>query len=261
MVILGDFNYNMQCVNNNKIHELMQQYNLKQLIQELTHFTESSESLIDLILVRNVNNVITSGVYDTFLESQVRYHCPVICILKFNKCLPRSYKRRVWNYDKADFNLFRNLLSNVDWNCIIDENDIDKSVEKFTSVLIQTAEKSIPNKIATIRPNEYPWINGLIRKLIRKRKRLYRRAKRTNEQQVWQNFRKTRNTVINEIRKSKAEYFSKLSDHLNEEKINPKLFWKICKQLLNLDLSTRSIPPLNINGNLLLMFNYWQRAV
>ena len=122
------------------------------------------------------NNVITSGVYDTFLESQVRYHCPVICILKFNKCLPKSYKRRVWNYDKADFNLFRNLLSNVDWNCIIDENDIDKSVEKFTSVHIQTAEKSIPNKIATIRPNEYPWINGLIRKLIRKRKRLYRRA-------------------------------------------------------------------------------------
>ncbi|MEW8185640.1 MAG: reverse transcriptase family protein [Candidatus Thiodiazotropha endolucinida] len=251
MVILGDFNYNMQCVNNNKIYELMQQYNLKQLIQEPTHFTESSESLIDLILVRNVNNVITSGVYDTFLESQVRYHCPVICILKFNKCLPKSYKRRVWNYDKADFNLFRNLLSNVDWNCIIDENDIDKSVEKFTSVLIQTAEKSIPNKIATIRPNEYPWINGLIRKLIRKRKRLYRRAKRTNVQQVWQNFRKTRNTVINEIRKSKAEYFSKLSDQLNEEKINPKLFWKISKQLLNLDLSTSSIPPLNVNGDIL----------
>ena len=64
---------------------------------------------------------------------------------------------------QSRFNLFRNLLSNIDWNCIIDENDIDKSVEKFTSVLIQTAEKSIPNKIATIRPNEYPWINGLIR--------------------------------------------------------------------------------------------------
>ena len=123
-------------------------------------------------------------------------------------------------------------------------------MEKFTSVLIQTAEKSIPNKIATIRPNEYPWINGLIRKLIRKRKRLYRWANWTNVQQVWQNFKKTRNTVINEIRKSKVKYFSKLSDQLNEEKINPKLFWKISKQLLNLDLSTSSIPPLNVNGDI-----------
>ncbi|MEW8542639.1 MAG: reverse transcriptase family protein, partial [Candidatus Thiodiazotropha sp.] len=251
IVILGDFNYNMQSTNNNKIHDLMQHYNLKQLIQEPTHFTESSESLIDLILVRNVNNVKTSGVYDTFLESQTRFHCPVICILKFNKCLVKSYKRRVWNYDKADFNLFRNLLSNVDWNCIINENDIEKAVENFTNLLIQTAEKSIPNKIATIRPNEYPWINGMIRKLIRKRKRLYRRAKRSNVQQVWQNFKKIRNTVIREIRKSKQEYFNKLSDQLNAEKINPKLFWKISKQLLNLDISTSSVPPLNVNGDIL----------
>ena len=64
------------------------------------------------------------------------------------------------------------------------------------------------------------------------------------------NFRKTRNTVINEIKRSKAEYFSKLSDQLNEEKINPKLFWKIFKQILNLDLSTSSIPFLNVNGDI-----------
>ncbi|MCG7869883.1 MAG: hypothetical protein JAY74_26365 [Candidatus Thiodiazotropha taylori] len=250
-IILGDFNYNMQNANNNKLLDLIQQYNLKQLIQEPTHFTESSESIIDLILVRNVNNVITSGVYDTFIESQVRYHCPVMCVLKFKKCLSKPYKRRVWNYDKADFNLFRNLLSDVDWNCISNERDLDKAVEKFTSILIQTAEKSIPNKIATIRPNEYPWINGMIRKLIRKRKRLYRRAKRTNIQQVWQKFKKTRNTVINEIRKSQQEYLNKLSDQLNAEKVNPKLFWKISKQLLNLDLSSSSVPPLNVNGNIL----------
>ena len=33
--------------------DLMQEYNLKQLIEEPTHFTESSESLTDLILARN----------------------------------------------------------------------------------------------------------------------------------------------------------------------------------------------------------------
>ena len=67
----------------------------------------------------------------------------------------------------------RKLLSNSDWNCIINEINIEKAVENFTSILIQTAEKSIPNEIATIRLNVYPCINGLIRKLIRKRKRLY----------------------------------------------------------------------------------------
>ena len=42
--------------------ELIRQYNLKQLINELTHFTESTASLIDLIVVRNKSNILTSGV-------------------------------------------------------------------------------------------------------------------------------------------------------------------------------------------------------
>ena len=102
----------------------------------------------------------------------------------------------------------------------------------------------MPNKIATIRQNEYPWINGLIRKLIRKRKRLYRRAKRTNNHYQWLKFKRTRNLVINEIRKSKDTYYEKYAEQINRDKVNPKLFWKISKQLLKLDTSSASIPPL-----------------
>ena len=54
------------------------------------------------------------------------------------------------------FGLFTQVSDSGPLGPLVDENDIDKSVEKFTSVLIQTAEKSVPNKIATIRPNEYP---------------------------------------------------------------------------------------------------------
>ncbi|MEW8547607.1 MAG: reverse transcriptase family protein, partial [Candidatus Thiodiazotropha sp.] len=251
ILVLGDFNYNMLNSSNNKMSDLIQEYSLKQLIEEPTHFTESSESLIDLILARNPSNIITSGVYDTFIDNQIRYHCPIICVLKFTKSLHKCYKRRIWNYDRADFNLFRNLLSNADWTCILDEPDINKAVELFNNTLILTAEKAIPNKIATIRQNEYPWINGIIRKLIRKRKRLHRKAKKTNDQLIWQKFRKIRNTVTNEIRKSKQNYFNKLTDELNAEKINTKSFWKISKQLLKLDLSSSSVPPLHVDGKIL----------
>ena len=49
--ILGDFNYNLAKINANKMTDLIQEYNLTQLINEPTHFTENSSSLIDLILV------------------------------------------------------------------------------------------------------------------------------------------------------------------------------------------------------------------
>ena len=90
--------------NNNKVRELILEYNLNQLISEPTHFTEHSLWLIDLILVRNSNNVLTSGVADPFIADYTRYHCPVITVLKFTCLHKPSFKRKIWNYNKADYN-------------------------------------------------------------------------------------------------------------------------------------------------------------
>ena len=79
--ILGDFNYNLATTNANKMTDLIQEYNLTQLINEPTHF--DSSSLIYLILVRNNAHVLTSGVTDTFFPDQIRYHCPTAVLLKY----------------------------------------------------------------------------------------------------------------------------------------------------------------------------------
>ena len=76
IVVTGDFNFNMHSNNKNKMKDLTQNYNLKQLIQEDTH-------LLDLILVRNSSNILTSGVVDSFIPDQIRFHCPILVILKF----------------------------------------------------------------------------------------------------------------------------------------------------------------------------------
>ena len=57
-VILGDFNFNMLNASKNKMLDLIQQYDLKQLIAKPTHFTENSASLLDLILVRNKKKML-----------------------------------------------------------------------------------------------------------------------------------------------------------------------------------------------------------
>ena len=85
IIITGDFNIDMSQNNNNKMTDLLLEYNLNQLITEPTHFTETS-SLIDLILVRNNNNnVLNSGVADPFMADYTRYHRPVIILLKFTR--------------------------------------------------------------------------------------------------------------------------------------------------------------------------------
>ena len=49
---------------------------LYQLIDEPTHFTEHSSSIIDLVFATNKDNVILSGVGDPFLQQNIRYHSP-----------------------------------------------------------------------------------------------------------------------------------------------------------------------------------------
>ena len=108
--ILGDFNYNLLQNKDNKMTEIIQEFNLKQLITEATHFTEHSSSLIDLVMVRNTTNVLTSGVADCFIPDQVRYHCPIIVLLKFLRQSIKTFKRRIWSHPLADFDRFRTVL-------------------------------------------------------------------------------------------------------------------------------------------------------
>ena len=114
IIITGDFNFNMLSNDGNKVNELMNQYNLKQIIRNPMHYTESSSSLIDLFLFRNPANVLYSGVIDPFTPDQIRYHCPILVLLKFLHPKPKTIKRKIWYYELVDFSKYRVLLSRYD---------------------------------------------------------------------------------------------------------------------------------------------------
>jgi hypothetical protein len=54
------------------------------------------------------------------------------------------------------------------------------------------------------------WMNGAIRRAIRKRNRFQRQAKKSNLPVHWVNFRKSRNKTTNIIRRQKELYFDNL---------------------------------------------------
>ena len=103
VIITGDFNFDMHSDAGKKIKELNNQYNLTQIIREPTNFTERSSSVIDLFILRNPANVLYSGVIDPFIPDQIRYHCPILILLKFLRPKPKIIKRKIWNYELADY--------------------------------------------------------------------------------------------------------------------------------------------------------------
>ncbi|MCG7868089.1 MAG: endonuclease/exonuclease/phosphatase family protein [Candidatus Thiodiazotropha taylori] len=105
LVILGDFNCDMLKNDlNNKMSQLILSYNFQQLIEEPTNYTEHSSSLIDLALVNNPRNVIYSDVISPFVPDLIRYHCPIIIVLKYRNPSKNTFKRHIWLYEKGDYN-------------------------------------------------------------------------------------------------------------------------------------------------------------
>ncbi|CAC5415948.1 unnamed protein product [Mytilus coruscus] len=153
----------------------------------------------DLVIANKRNVIDLVHVGHPFLNANIRYHCPTFGIIKIEKPSQTCFKRRIWLYDRGDLNLFREKLSAVNReNFIIDgNNDVDLPVESFTQILLKTAAESIPNKIITVRKTDPPWINNTIRRAIRKRNRMNKRAKKSNLPEHWSKFRKFRNKTSN----------------------------------------------------------------
>lgn len=242
VVIGGDFNINMMSSDSNKLSRLIASYNAHQLIDSPTHFTEHSSSLIDLIIVRHSHNIITSFVADSFIPDLVRFHCPVVCVLKFSKPKQTCYNRRIWSYDRGNYTEYKQLLNSYDWS-FIDTEETDSVADKIADNILTAAAATIPNKNVTIRPGDIPWMNNTLRQLIKQRQKLHKIAKRSNTEYAWSKFRKARNEATECLRKSKQEYNNKLIDKINSSNLSSKEWFKIAKQLTS-KKSSSSIPPL-----------------
>ena len=249
IIVTGDFNLNvLNARTSRKIESLCSQFSFYQSIDQPTHFTENSSSLIDIILVRNKDNLLLSGVADPFLSQDLRYHCPIYGIFRFSKPKIKSFSRHVWYYDRGNFNLLREKATVIDWQSFQD-NDINVFANNINSAIVSLAAECIPNRYIKIKPLEPPWITSFLKRHIRKRKRAYKKAKKTNSDSHWKIFKKLRNRVVTMIRDSKKAYYEKLAEKLKSNSLSTKDWWSTLKTFITPN-SNSSIPPLEYDNTI-----------
>ena len=157
----------LQEISARKVNGLCTQNNLTQIIIEPSHYTEHSTSVIDLIFVSNQESILISGTGEPFLDQNIRYHCPVFAIVKYNKPVRKSFYRHIWRYELGDYEKLRTLLSHVQLNQLI-RDDINIYTQNVPNVICGAAQRSIPNKKVCIRTGDAPWMNNFVKSKIRK---------------------------------------------------------------------------------------------
>jgi endonuclease/exonuclease/phosphatase family metal-dependent hydrolase len=96
LMLLGDFNANMLLHSKNKekkeLLKFMRVFDLTQLITDATRVTETTRTLVDVILVNNDHRITDSGVVSVSLSD----HYLVYCVLKsgITKAQPKTIEYR-----------------------------------------------------------------------------------------------------------------------------------------------------------------------
>ncbi|XP_062604444.1 uncharacterized protein LOC134266236 [Saccostrea cucullata] len=227
IILVGDINVDLLTTpQTHIIHEIIATHNLVNNIHEPTRITHTSSTLLDPILTSVDIQVRESGTL--VMDSSVSDHRATYLSLSSNINYKRSYKRKVWAYKRADFVKLNSLIENCDWNKNINEaQTVDIATENFTSEYLACVRECIPEQTVTIRPRDKPWFDSLLRKTMRTRNRLHKKAHKTKKDSDFAAYKEVRNSANNMKKYAISNYYDNIDTALDDSnKNNNKLYWK-----------------------------------
>ena len=149
-------------------------------------------------------------------------------------------------YNNGNFGLLREKASFIDWHAL-ENDDISLYASNLNSTILSLTKECIPNKSIRVRTSDPPWITTLLKRQIRKRKRLYRKAKQTNLERHWIKFRQLRNETNTMIRNSKQQFYDNIAEKLKSKSLSSKDWWSTLKTFISPNLNS-AIPPIESEG-------------
>ena len=239
-VFIGDFNARnsdwwIGDITNSKgqdLSEIASQYNLHQLIDKPTHILPDSSSCIDLIFSSRDDFVSESGVLPSL---HPRCHHQLV-YTKFNLkvSLPPAYKRRIWDFSRANPDSINRALNGINWERAFEGLDLDSRVSFLTECVTNVFSNLVPNKVITVRAKDALWMTPEIKRLLIEKAKIYKHYVKNGRSALdYQVLREFSGRCKIAIETAKKNYYTRLGNELNRPDIGNKKYWSILNQFLH----------------------------
>lgn len=224
--LLGDLNINIFNGELSQTKDLMSfcyQHNLHQLVREPTRVTESSETLIDIVLTDAPSKC--QGI-DVIHNTELSDHAMVLLNLniekpKFTKIV--KYMRFLRDIDRESFLCD---LRSFPWHTINNLNDVDQMIETFNKNVITLFDMHAPIKKSIIKDLPRPWITDNVKFMMKLREKALLKARASKTDTSRSYYRSFKNFVTATRHREKKAFFN----HSINKNINkPDLLWKNLK--------------------------------
>ena len=195
-----------------------------------TRITDHSATIIDNIFSTNCEYDTVSG----NLLSQISDYFPQFLIIKNASVDYRNCSLFQRDYSKFSDQPFSEDFKKLSWNDIDRNNlDINSKFEKFYEKVHHTVIEHAPLRKVTLDQLKLwskPWINTHIQKLIKQKGRLLRKLRKSHSRDTEELYKKFRNRVVSENRKSKIKYFD---NYFSTNQANMKNLWTGIETITN----------------------------
>ena len=227
VVILGDLNCNVleDCYEGRALTEFCSTFNLTQLVESPTRVTETSKSIIDIVLTTNkdfVENCVVKS-------SSISDHNLVCFNLKLKAPRPRHSYVTIRSYKNYDRDNFLVDLSRVPFHMVYFFESLDDQVDAFNCLFLEVLDVYAPFKRIKIKSRPNPFITQEIKQLMKTRDLWHKTAKRTSDRLHWNAYRFFRQEVKREIRLAEKAY---VRTELQNSKGNSNAIWKVINRCL-----------------------------
>ena len=148
------------------------------------------------------------------------------------------------NFQNFNRESFRNNIAQQDWSCNGSEDPNVLWTDWKTKFLdIVNIHGPLPTRCT--RTNKAPWINSELKKRMRDRDAAKRKAITLNDPHDWDKYKKLRNIISNDIKTSKASYYS--NAFIPSEGSNPRKKWQTFNDLTSRRVNNTTVKELKLN--------------
>jgi len=178
-----------------------------------------------MLLTNNPNSVISVEDHGRLGKSD-----HIMIIAEIN-CKPsrNTSEQYVPNWSKANTDLLKQQISDIDWKSELQNLDTNGAWNFFTTKLDEAVKCNVPF-IKRRSSNQPMWMNRKLLRQVRKRKKLYKKYRDSRDHASHQSYEKANKEVQKDIKKAKKAFEKKLS---NKDTGNKRLFNSYLKSKLS----------------------------
>lgn len=251
MYLLGDLNSDLSPSDANnynrdalRLSNILDVYGLDQLIKEPTHFTPTSQSLIDVCITNCPDKIVNSGV----IHTGISWHSLVYMTRKTRYERPGMHRiiesRQYKNFDSVGF---LEHLEQQPWGTVGSSANPNDMWVTWRTLFMESVDKFAPLKRKRTKHKKSPWLTEELIRKIHKRDYLKKKAVETNDISYWQQYKEVRNQTNNDIKQTKRNYFTK---NLEIHKGNPRKTWGLINELSSRKCSFQSISEIKVQDKI-----------